>query len=132
MTVEELVALPNPEPLARIQYGSDPLQFGDLRLPSGKGPHPTVVVVHGGCWRAQYSLDHIGAFSAALARSGVATWTLEYRRVGNPGGGWPGTFHDVGAGADHLRLDTSGEWLDELIRHVFWRRRRREAAGAPA
>lgn len=103
MTFEELDALDEPEPLARIAYGSDPLQFGDLRLPEGDGPHPVVVVVHGGCWRAQYEIDHIGAFSGALTRDGVATWTLEYRRVGNPGGGWPGTFQDVGAGVDHLR-----------------------------
>lgn len=101
--VEELQNLPNPEPTARLHYGDDPLQFGDLRLPPGDGPHPVVVVIHGGCWRSQYNLDHIGALSDALTRSGVATWAIEYRRVGNPGGGWPGTFLDVGAAVDHLR-----------------------------
>ena len=101
--VEELQALPNPEPTARIPYGDDPLQFADLRLPPGGGPHPVVVVIHGGCWRAQYNIDHIGAFSDALTGAGVATWAVEYRRVGNPGGGWPGTFQDIGAAVDHLR-----------------------------
>lgn len=101
--VEQLQDLPNPEATARIPYGDDPLQFADLRLPKGSGPHPVVVVIHGGCWRSQYNLDHVGAFSDALTRAGVATWTLEYRRVGNPGGGWPGTFQDIGAGVDHLR-----------------------------
>ncbi len=101
--VEQLQKLPNPHATARIPYGDDPLQFGDLRLPPGAGPHPVAVVIHGGCWRSQYNIDHIGAFSDALTRSGVATWAIEYRRVGNPGGGWPGTFLDVGAAVDHLR-----------------------------
>ena len=60
-------------------------------------------MIHGGCWRAQYNIDHIGAFADALARAGVASWAVEYRRVGNPGGGWPGTFRDIADGVDHLR-----------------------------
>jgi acetyl esterase/lipase len=40
---------------------------------------------------------------AALAGAGFATWNIEYRRLGNRGGGWPGTFQDVGAAADSLR-----------------------------
>lgn len=110
--VEQLATLPNPEPTARIAYGDDPLQFGDLRLPPGAGPHPVIVIIHGGCWRAQYNIDHIGAFSDALTRSGVATWAIEYRRVGNPGGGWPGTFLDVGAAVDHLRQIATEHPLD--------------------
>ncbi|MDQ3684868.1 MAG: hypothetical protein M3430_04620 [Acidobacteriota bacterium] len=46
----------------------------------------------------------MGNFAATLTRAGVATWTLEYRRIGNPGGGWPGTFEDVAQGADYLRV----------------------------
>ena len=103
ISVEKLSELPNPKPTARIPYGDDPLQFGDLRLPPGAGPHPVVVVIHGGCWRAQVNIDHIGAFSDALTKAGVATWAVEYRRVGNPGGGWPGTFQDIAAAVDHLR-----------------------------
>ena len=49
-----------------------------------------VVVVHGGCWLSEYSLDHIAGFCAALTDVGLATWSLEYRRVGDEGGGWPG------------------------------------------
>jgi acetyl esterase/lipase len=109
---EHIAALPNPAPTARIAYGNDPLQFGDLRLPPGAGPHPVVVVIHGGCWRSQYEIDHIGAFSDALTRSGVATWAIEYRRVGNPGGGWPGTFLDVGAAVDHLRRVAQAHPID--------------------
>ena len=112
ISVQEALRWPNPEPLARIPYGDDPLQFGDLRLPPGDGPHPVVVVIHGGCWRSDFNLDYIGAFSDALTRSGVATWTLEYRRVGDPGGGWPGTLQDVASGVDHLRSVARDHPLD--------------------
>jgi acetyl esterase/lipase len=103
LTVEDILALPVPPADHRIPYGSDPFEFGDLRLPAGEGPHPVAIVIHGGCWRARYTLEHIGNLAAALTRAGIATWSLEYRRVGNAGGGWPGSFEDVGRGADHLR-----------------------------
>lgn len=100
---EDILSLPPPPADARESYGPDPLQFGDLRLPTGAGPHPVIIVIHGGFWRARYSLDHIGHAAVALTTAGFATWTIEYRRLGNPGGGWPGTFLDVAAAADHLR-----------------------------
>ena len=59
-------------------------------------------MIHGGFWRARYDLTHIGHLCAALTRAGLATWSLEYRRIGHPGGGWPGTFHDVAAGLDYV------------------------------
>jgi len=37
-----------------------------------------------------------------LARRGIAAWNIEFRRVGQEGGGWPGTFDDVAAAIDHL------------------------------
>jgi acetyl esterase/lipase len=86
---------PPPEADARVAYGHEPLQFGDLRLPSGPGPHPLVVVVHGGYWQAIYNLTHAGHLCVDLASQGVATWNVEYRRIGDPGGGYPGTFEDV-------------------------------------
>jgi acetyl esterase/lipase len=87
----------------RLSYGSNEFQFGELRLPKGAGPHPVAIVIHGGCWMSQYGLSYMGHLSAALAEAGVATWNVEYRRVGNQGGGWPGTFEDVSRAADHLR-----------------------------
>ena len=100
---QDILQLPPPPPGERIPYGSDPLQFGELRVPEGPGPHPVVIVVHGGFWRAAYNLDHISHLCVALNKAGLATWSLEYRRIGNEGGGWPGTFQDVAAGTDHLR-----------------------------
>ena len=102
MTAGALSAFPNPAPDARISYGDGPLQFADLRRPKGPGPHPVMILIHGGCWLAEYDITHIGKLADAFARNGIATWTLEYRRVGDAGGGWPGTFQDVMRGSDHL------------------------------
>jgi acetyl esterase/lipase len=70
------------------------------------------VVIHGGCWSAEYGEGHIRPVCAALAQAGMAAWCLEYRRVGDKGGGWPGTFEDVGRGADHLREIAPAHGLD--------------------
>jgi acetyl esterase/lipase len=102
---------------ARILYGDDPLQFGDLRLPEGPGPHPVVVVIHGGFWRAKYDLVHIGHLCAVLTAQGVATWNLEYRRIGDEGGAWPNTMLDVGLGTDYLR-DLAGKYALDLTRVI--------------
>ena len=112
LTAGDVVALPRPTADLRLAYGSDPLQFGELRLPAGPGPHPVAVLIHGGCWLAEYDLGYMSALAAALAEAGVATWSIEYRRVGDPGGGWPGTFTDVAAAADHLRELAADHHLD--------------------
>lgn len=87
----------------RIAYGTEPLEFGELRLPGGSEKVPLVVLIHGGCWQAEYDMQHVAAASAALAKDGFAVWTIEYRRVGDVGGGWPGTFDDVGRAVDKVR-----------------------------
>ena len=102
MSASEIGALPQPEPDHRLPYGGDPLQFGELRVPEGEGPFPVVIVIHGGCWLAEYDLGYMSAFAEALIAAGVATWSIEYRRVGDEGGGWPGTFQDVADAADFL------------------------------
>lgn len=92
-------------PFERIAYGKDPQQFGELRLPATpRGTRaPVVAVIHGGFWSSTYGLDVMTAACEALTYQGYATWNIEYRRLGDPGGGWPGTFLDVAAGLDHLR-----------------------------
>lgn len=103
LTFTQLASLAAPPPDHTIAYGPGPLQFGNLRLPKRPGPHPVVLFIHGGCWLSQYDIAHAAAFEQALADSGFAVWSLEYRRVGNEGGGWPGTFADIAQGADFLR-----------------------------
>lgn len=103
MSFKDIEKLPKPPADYRISYGDDPLQFGELRLPKTKGKQPVVIVVHGGCWFAEYDLKHLAAFSDALTQLGAATWTIEYRRIGNNGGAWPGTFQDVAKGTDFVQ-----------------------------
>jgi len=87
----------------RISYGKDPLQFGDLRLPEKSGLHPLAIVIHGGCWVTKFAdYKNTAAFADALRDEGIATWNIEYRKIGNAGGGWPGTFQDIAAAVDLL------------------------------
>ena len=102
-TMQDVEALTGRAADALLKYGDGEFQFGALHLPTGDGPHPVAVLLHGGCWLAKRSLDYILPMAAALADQGYAVWTPEYRRIGNPGGGWPGTFLDAGAAADHVR-----------------------------
>lgn len=106
MGSDDILTRPAPPPDLAIRYGSDPNQVADLRLPavpgSGHAAAPLVVLLHGGFWRAAYDRAHTGPLAAALAAEGFAVCTPEYRRVGQPGGGWPGTFDDVAAAVDVL------------------------------
>ena len=92
---ESILDLVPPKADLRIQYGRDPLQFADVYLPAAAKPWPIVMNLHGGFWRAAYDLLHAGHFCGALAKTGFATFNVEYRRFGNPGGGWPGTLDDI-------------------------------------
>src|SRR5690349_17163404 len=88
--------------MERLAYGSDPFQFAELCLPAKSNQHPVAIVIHGGFWRAKYDLEYIRPFCEAFGNAGIATWNLEYRRIGNDGGGWRGTLDDVASGSDHL------------------------------
>lgn len=112
MKWSEVQALPMPAPVEKLAYGPAPQQFGELRLPAGKGPFPVVVLVHGGCWLNAFDYTYISRLGAALTELGVATWTIEYRRIGDAGGGWPGTFVDVAQATDHLRTLAQQHPLD--------------------
>ncbi len=92
---DDILLLPPPPPNARVHYGPAAQRFGELRLPTTKGPYPVLVNIHGGFWRNKYDFAHTGHLCAALTAKGIATWNLEYRRVGDQGGGWPGTFRDI-------------------------------------
>ncbi len=87
----------------RLDYGDAGSQFGDLYVPSGD-PRATIVLIHGGAWEADEDLDIVKPVAQDLRREGYMVWNLEYRRVGQPGGGWPGTFDDIGAAIDHLEV----------------------------
>jgi acetyl esterase/lipase len=112
---DDILTLSPPPADERVAYGADQSQFIDLRLPAkapGKNSYPLVVNVHGGFWRARYSLDHAGHLCAALTKVGIATANLEYRRVGNPSGGWPGTFDDIRSAYRFLLQTASKQGFD--------------------
>ena len=83
------------------RYGELEGQEGDLYLPA-RLPSPVVCLLHGGFWRMPFGRDQLDGIARDLASRGYAVWNLEYRRLGTPGGGWPGTFDDVVKGIEHL------------------------------
>jgi acetyl esterase/lipase len=113
MNWPDLMSRPRVAATERIAYGERPGQFVDLWLPDGPGPHPVVVMVHGGCWRSKIANLTIMNWAAEdLRRRGVAVWNIEYRGVDQDGGGYPGTFADVAAAADALRSAAPTHALD--------------------
>jgi len=95
-----------------VAYGDHPSQVADLVVPAGAGPHPVLVLVHGGFWRADFDRTLMDPLAVDAVGRGCAVWNIEYRRVGEPGGGWPTTFADVGAAVDHLATLADEHHLD--------------------
>jgi acetyl esterase/lipase len=108
----DILSRPQPPPDQREAYGTGPNQFLEIRFPHGKGPYPVLLNLHGGYWRAKYDLGHAGHLCGALRAIGIATFNVEYRRVGDPGGGWPGTFADVRSAYRYVRQEASRFHLD--------------------
>ena len=117
LNTEDILRLPYQPPAARIAYGSAPAQHAELRRPDGAGPFPVIVIIHGGCWIDFAATRYTAHLASELVKEGWATWNLEYRRAHEAGGGWPGTFQDVGRGIDALR-DASGKYSLDLSRVV--------------
>lgn len=91
------------EQIQRFSYGPETLQFGELHLPAAEGPFPTAILIHGGFWRIPYNYTLMTGLAQDLAARGIAAWNIEYRRVGDTGGGWPNTLLDVARAAAFLR-----------------------------
>jgi acetyl esterase/lipase len=96
-----------------VRYGPAQSQVAELFLPKSKGPHPVVVLLHGGCFLKQYEgFAQTSGLAADLAGRGYAVWNVEYRKLGEPGAGYPGTFQDVAAAIDGLRAEAPKYDLD--------------------
>lgn len=108
VSYNSILALPVAGNGKTLAYGENPLQFGQLYLPdiTANSPSqkvPLLIFIHGGCWLNAFDIQHTQAFSEAVAAAGVAVWSIEYRRVGDEGGGWPGSYHDVLAAVAHAQ-----------------------------
>lgn len=95
VSYQQVTELPNKQPDKRIAYGKEKLQYGLLWLPETKPQKSLIVLIHGGCWLNAFGVDHTFAMATALSQAGYPVWSLEYRRTGDPGGGWPGSFEDI-------------------------------------
>ena len=116
LTWPDLLKRTKPLPNATIKYGADPYQKVDVWIPAGKGPFPTVLMVHGGCWTTGIADRSLMNWIANdLRKDGIAVWNIDYRGVDRIGGGYPGTFADTAA-ADALRVNAAKYHLDR--RHV--------------
>ncbi|HEY2016695.1 MAG TPA: alpha/beta hydrolase [Bryobacteraceae bacterium] len=111
----EIMSLPAPPADRRVPYGEHPSQFIDWRFPAEPGVRPIVVIIHGGFWRAQRDLLYAGHLCAALTAAGFVTANIEYRRVGEEGGGWPGTFHDVTAAFNAARVQAGADGPGAIV-----------------
>jgi acetyl esterase/lipase len=116
MPQTDILTRPSREPDYVLRWGDHEEQVADLRLPRREpasrraeteadgpaGAPPLVIFLHGGFWRSAYDRGHVGPLGDALAAAGFVVCTPEFRRTGQPGGGWPGTFDDVASAVDVL------------------------------
>ena len=117
LTWPDLTERAKPNPDATVDYGTDPYQKVDVWVPQGKGPFPTVLMVHGGCWTTSIADRSLMNWIADdLRKDGIAVWNIDYRGVDRPGGGYPGTFTDAAAAADALKANAHKYHLD--AKHV--------------
>ena len=112
-SIEDYLAQARHQPDEVVHYGSAPSQVAELFLPKAKRPRPVVVLLHSGCFLKQYEgFAQTSALAANLAARGYAVWNVEYRKLGEAGAGYPGTFQDVAAAIDRLRSEAPKHGLD--------------------
>lgn len=100
---------------AIFPYGPASSQRAEFFAPAGnkKGLSPVVILIHGGCWQSRYGgLPQFRALAAAFAQQGIAAWNIEYRRVDEAGGGFPGTYSDISSAIDELTRNASALQID--------------------
>ncbi len=113
MKLADYMALSGPAPTLTLPYGKAPSQFAELFRPSGPGPFPVAVLVHGGCWTKQFGgIKQLRNLAGALSSQGIAVWNVEYRRVDEDGGGYPGTYQDINAALELLDKQAAPQQLD--------------------
>ncbi len=110
VSFSDVLAAPFAEPDQRIFYGDSPIQFVEnWQALERQSSAPIILSIHGGCWLNAYAIEHTYAMNTALRDAGFDVWSLEYRRVGDDGGGWPGTFNDIQNGLVTIAAQYGGE-----------------------
>lgn len=113
MSVQEMTTRPAFELRKNLTYAThDGVELtGDLYLPSGAGPFPCIVNVHGGYWRrgSRDTFQHWGPY---LAERGYAGFTISYRTTKPGKSTWPGVVNDVRAAVQFMRGSASEFHLD--------------------
>ena len=113
MKLADYLALTGPLPSTTVRYGAAPSQYAELFVPAGSGPFPVAVLVHGGCWTKEFGgITQLRNMAGALAARGIAVWNVEYRRVDEDGGGYPGMYLDMHAALDALAAQAPAHQLD--------------------
>ena len=113
LKLADYLALKGPAPTLTLPYGKAPSQFAELFRPPGAGPFPVAVLVHGGCWTKEFGgITQLRDMAGALNAQGIAVWNVEYRRVDEEGGGYPGTYQDVNAALQLLQAQGPAQQLD--------------------
>jgi acetyl esterase/lipase len=114
---DDILSIPPPPADLRATYGKESSQFVDFRFPASNPAAAIVIMIHGGFWRQRYDLAHAGHLCAALTADGLTTANIEYRRVGEPGGGWPGMFDDIQAALESVRMRHGGDKPVVVVGH---------------
>ncbi len=113
MTLVDYLKLSGPNPDERLSYGGSPHQFVELFQPQGVGPFPVAILIHGGCFKNEYQgIPQMRGVAAALRSQGIVVWSVEYRGLDAPGGGYPGTFQDINAALDMLAAQIERRHFD--------------------
>jgi acetyl esterase/lipase len=113
LTWPQFLARPRPAPDHVIRYGEDAAQVVDLYVPQGRGPFPTLIMIHGGCWSQPWDRTLMNWAADDLRRRGYAVWNIDYRTIGETRPtAYPALFEDVAAAADALREHGPRHGLD--------------------
>lgn len=98
-----------PEPDLKHKYDKKPYHHINFRAPSGKGPHPTLFVLHGGKFRSAYRAKQTEYMCADLADHGVASCNIEFPRLGHVGANWYSMFHSLAEACKQI-MENAEEW----------------------
>ena len=90
-------------PKRGIEYGraGDVPLLLDAHIPPGEGPHPAVILVHGGAWISGDRERSVAPLFAPLEKAGIAWFSVSYRFV-----------------TDFMLLGTAIDDVQEAVRYV--------------